>query len=243
MDTVALVENNLDDGQLLVEQFVAAGNSVTVAFWIITAEEGLLFLCIATETVERDGPLAASRAIAASLRKLSDPWVRMTEIKMVGPNDPITKSVLALLARHPGPLPSHFGPQTLGNISVEDVYIYPRKSERVTIYHMVFPGAPVSPVILSLDPFPPNGRNWLDEQKLYQGETGIDCVVGAPEGAKLEWDESGHTVLAWSLRGSRKQSNANEVYSLANLGLQGFRLIRDPEAADEQRANHSLQRN
>ena len=243
MDTVALVENKFDDGQSLVEQFVADGNSVTVAFWIKTTEEGQWFLCIATESVGRDGPGAAYQAVYTSLRKLPHLWFGMSKLKLFGLDNLITKSVLELLTRHPGPLPDHFGPQTLGNLSVEEVYVYPRKTEKVTVYHMVFPGAPVSPVILSLEPFPPNGHNWLDEQKLYRGETGIDCIVAAPEGAKLERDESGRTVLAWNLRGNRRHSNANEVWSLANLRLQGFRFFRDPGAEEEHRANHSVQRN
>jgi hypothetical protein len=125
MDTVTLVEDQIDDGRLLVERFVADGGSVTAAFWVKTAEEGQWFLYIATEGVDRDGPAAAYRTVYASLKKLGDPWIALSEIKLVGPENPITKSVLEILARHPRRSPIRFGGKSLGNLSVEEAYIYP----------------------------------------------------------------------------------------------------------------------
>jgi hypothetical protein len=51
--------------------------------------------------------------------------------------------------------------------------------------------------------------------------------VAAPEEATLQRDETGIMVLAWNLHGNRIQSSANEVWSLAKLGLHGFRLVRE----------------
>jgi hypothetical protein len=52
--------------------------------------------------------------------------------------------------------------------------------------------------------------------------------VAAPWGVTLERNGNGQRVLAWDLHGNRIQSRANEVWSLAKLGLHGFRFLREP---------------
>ncbi len=125
MDQSTLVENQIDDGRRFVERFAADGRHVQAAFWVKTAEEGLWFLYVATDIVDRDGPAAAYRAVHASLRKLGDPWVASSEIKVVSPSNPIAKDVLAIMARHPGRLATRYGGKTLGSMAIEQVYIYP----------------------------------------------------------------------------------------------------------------------
>jgi len=125
MDTVTLVESQIDDGRRLVERIVADGASVTAAFWVKAAEEGQWFLYIATEAVDRDGPAKAYRTVYEALKKLRDPWVSISDVKVIGPENPIAKSVLGILARRPGRLPMRLSGNSLGNLSVEETYIYP----------------------------------------------------------------------------------------------------------------------
>ncbi len=125
MDQSTLVEDQIDDGRRFVERFAADGNPVQAAFWVKTAEEGLWFLYVATDIVERVGPAAAYRAVHASLQKLGESWVFSSEIKVVSPNNPIAKDVLAVTARHPGRLATRFGGKTLGSMAVDQTYIYP----------------------------------------------------------------------------------------------------------------------
>jgi len=124
VDQSTLVENQIDDGRRFVERFAADGTFVQAAFWVKTAEEGLWFLYVVTEIVDRDGPAAAYRTVHASLRKLGDTWVASSEIKVVSPSNPIAKDVLAIMARHPGRLATRYGGKTLGSMAVEQVYIY-----------------------------------------------------------------------------------------------------------------------
>lgn len=125
MDQGTLVENQIDDGRRFIERFAADGNPVQAAFWVKTAEEGLWFLYVATELIDREGPAAAYRAVHASLHRLGESWVSSSEIKVVSPSNPIAKDVLAILTRHPGRLATRFGGKTLGSMAVEQVYIYP----------------------------------------------------------------------------------------------------------------------
>lgn len=125
MDQSTLVENQIDAGRQFVERFAADGNPVQAAFWVKTAEEGLWFLYVATNTVDRVGPAAAYRAVQTSLQKLRDSWVSSSEIKVVSPANPIAKDILAIMLRHPGRLATRFGGKTLGYMAVEQTYIYP----------------------------------------------------------------------------------------------------------------------
>jgi hypothetical protein len=59
VDQSTLVEDQIDDGRRFVERFAADGHSVQAAFWVKTAEEGLWFLYVATDLVDREGPAAA----------------------------------------------------------------------------------------------------------------------------------------------------------------------------------------
>ncbi len=126
MDQGTLVEEKIDDGRRFVERFAADGNPVQAAFWVKTAEEGIWFLYVATEIVDRDGPAAAYRAVHASLRKLGKSSVSSSEIKIISPNNPIAKDVLASMGRHPGRLAT--GSTTLGSMAVEQTIIYPSRS-------------------------------------------------------------------------------------------------------------------
>ena len=67
------------------------------------------------------------------------------------------------------------------------------------------------------------------ESQAGEAKSGVDCEVIVPEGATLHRDEFGAMELAWDdLHGRRHFSGANEVWSLANLGLHGFRFVSEP---------------
>src|SRR5262249_13210081 len=111
------------------------------------------------------------------------------------------------------------------------VYVYPLGRVEVPIYGLIFRGEPSGALHLSFEPHNPHSRLTIEsmgKHDEYPAETGIDWVAAAPEGAKLERNNMGMTALTWDLHGKRMQSSANEVWSLANLGLHGFRFLREP---------------
>lgn len=125
MDQSTLVDVQVDDGRRIIEQFAADGNAVHAAFWVKTADEGLWFLYIATDIVERDGPMAAYRAINRSLDKLGDCWISGSDIKMISTGNPVTKDVLTMMARHSGRLALRSNDKIVGSMPVAQLYIYP----------------------------------------------------------------------------------------------------------------------
>ena len=125
MDPSTLVENQIDEGRRFVERFAVDGNPLQAAFWVETAEDGLWFLYVVTDLIDREGPASAYRAVNASLRKLGELWLTGSEIKVISPGDSVAKDVLSLMSRNTGRLATRFEGQTLGSIGVEQVYIYP----------------------------------------------------------------------------------------------------------------------
>jgi hypothetical protein len=59
------------------------------------------------------------------MQKLGESWVSSSEIKVVGPGNPIARDLLATMARNPGRFSTRFGSATLGSVVAEQTYIYP----------------------------------------------------------------------------------------------------------------------
>ncbi len=125
MDQVALVEEQIADGRRFVERFAADGNTVQAAFWVKTAEEGDWFLYVVTDIYDSDGPAAAYRSVHRSLGRLNNSWVSSSEIKVIGPRNPIAKDAIAVMARFAGRWATWYGGKSLGSMLVEQTYLYP----------------------------------------------------------------------------------------------------------------------
>jgi len=120
MDTELLVDNRIEDGQKLVAELVIAGFDVSVAFWVKTSEEGLWFLYIGSTSVEPSIIGDAYRTLYACLSKIPDPWVGMSEVKLIQASNPIAKDAMAARDRQPGHLLVRFQGKRLGNLSIEE---------------------------------------------------------------------------------------------------------------------------
>ena len=125
MDQGSLVENQIKDGARIVEALRASGFDVVAAWWMKETEEGLWFLYVASKEVDEKGIKAAYHAIHIVMRDLGELWVDRFKVKMVGPENLITKDVLNILAHSSGRLPPRFGGRKLGNVTIDGSYIYP----------------------------------------------------------------------------------------------------------------------
>jgi hypothetical protein len=62
------------------------------------------------------------------------PWVSMSEIKLISPNNPIARDVLEIQRRYPARIATRSRRPQLGDIAIEEVYIYPPpEPERVWV--------------------------------------------------------------------------------------------------------------
>jgi hypothetical protein len=125
VDQSALVADQVADGRRFVERFAADGNSVHAAFWVKTAEEGNWFLYVVTDLVDKSGPAATYRAVHTALNQLHEPSVPSSEIKVIGPQNPVATDVQAIMVHHPNRLAARLGRRVLGSMEIEQAYIYP----------------------------------------------------------------------------------------------------------------------
>jgi hypothetical protein len=119
-----LVDNQVDDGKRLMEQLASTGFDVAAAFWVRTGEDGEWILYIASKVFEEKGPAAAYRAVNDALRKLDEPSLSMSDIKVIGANNPITSDVHKIQKRYSGRMPVRFGGARFGGVEIEEAYIY-----------------------------------------------------------------------------------------------------------------------
>lgn len=231
MDTIALVENRIDDGQQLLDRLRESGIEVRAASWVKPLDEDRWSLYIATPLVDKD-LVEAYRHVFNVLRDLTNVAIDGSEVKLIGENHPVTKEVIESLKLNSSTLPVPLKRSLLGGMPVEEIYVYPLKDPvKISLYGMIFPGEPSGSLHLSFAPHNPKSQLQIGsapESKEYKAETGVDWIVAVPPGARLERNRHGVEVLAWELHGRRHESRAQEVWSLAMNRVHGFRFLREP---------------
>src|SRR5438105_4103713 len=97
MDTNTLVENQIDYGKRLIEDLPRHGFEVATAFWLHATEDDRWSFYIVSPLVDSEGPLQAYRRLNPLVRAMPQPyWIDPLAIKLIGPDDPIAKDVLAI---------------------------------------------------------------------------------------------------------------------------------------------------
>jgi hypothetical protein len=132
MDTELLVDNRIEEGQKLVAELIVAGFDVSIAFWAKTSDEGLWNLFIGSTSVEPSKIGDAYRTLYACLSKTPDSGLSMSDVKLIEATNPIATDAMAVRRRKPGRLPIRFRGQRLGNLPVEEAYVYPRVGGQMT---------------------------------------------------------------------------------------------------------------
>ena len=232
MDTDTLVENQIEEGQRLLDLLEEEGITVRAACWVKPFDKDRWVLYIATPIWDEKGPLEAYRQLAHAHRSLENAWLTDSDVTLVSEKHPLVKDALAILRRYPHWTKVNPPRSLLGGIPVEgEVYVYPLGKVEVTIYGMSFREEPNASLHLSFEPH--NPKTTLVEERNghrneYPAETGIDWIVAAPEGSTLERNDFGQLVLVWDRNGTRRRSRANEVWNFAKFGLHGFRFISQP---------------
>src|SRR5262249_50714124 len=128
MAQTALVETQIKEGQTFLDRLTHEGIEVTAAAWVKESDGGYWFLYLATPLVREEGAKdSAYRRVNNVLRKMEDEGFRMNAIekKVIGPHDPIAKDMIANRKTHPGGPPTPFQGYRLGELYVDEAYIYP----------------------------------------------------------------------------------------------------------------------
>jgi hypothetical protein len=128
MAQAALVEMQIKEGQTLLERLAHEGITVTAAGWVKESDSGDWYLYLATPLVGEDG--ATRRAygrVNAVIRKMEEEGFTMDPFdkKVIGPHHPIARDMIAHRQARPGGPPTRFRGSRLGDLYVEEAYIYP----------------------------------------------------------------------------------------------------------------------
>ncbi len=123
MDTATLVDEQVDDGKRFVDALKQSGFDVVVAFWVLTSEEGLWFLYIASPVVESDGPAAAYQKVYSELARSQVRWIMRSDVKVIGSENSIALDAMDYQSMN---LATRYGGRKLGSMIVEEAYIYPK---------------------------------------------------------------------------------------------------------------------
>jgi hypothetical protein len=126
VDQELLVDNRIDDGEKLLARLVQSGFDVTVACWVLVSEESSWFLYIGSTGVDPATVGDAYRKLYAALIKLPDVSLSISEVRLVHPSNAIAKDAIAERDRHRGRIPVRYGGKRLGDMAIEEAYIYPK---------------------------------------------------------------------------------------------------------------------
>lgn len=126
MDQNPLVNEQRDAGERVAEACLAAGVDVTAAFWAKPSEDGHWCFYLASRSVDERGIAAAYRAVLEAIRGM-EPTAEMdtlADLKLIGVLNPIARDVLEIQRRFPAPLATHYRGSRLGNLAIEEAYLY-----------------------------------------------------------------------------------------------------------------------
>jgi hypothetical protein len=124
MDQATLVGPQLDDVPRLIAELKRDQFDVKAAFWLYTSESDQWYLYLVTDAVDREGPIGAYKAAYRTMRRLPDLRIDRFQVKLVAPDNPVAKAVMGFVSRRPGPLPTQVRGANLGDVYIEDAYIY-----------------------------------------------------------------------------------------------------------------------
>ncbi|MGD0896911.1 MAG: hypothetical protein ABR915_03685 [Thermoguttaceae bacterium] len=156
MDTELLVDNRIDDGRGLIAWLVHDGFDVAVAFWAKTSEEGLWFLYLGSTSIEVEKLGSAYSTVYACLRRLPGASLSLSEIKLVHAQNPIARDAIAVRDRVSTRIPIRYQGKRLGNLPIEEAYIYPRSGAMTpnevvqTVLALMRRAGAVQPSVVSL---------------------------------------------------------------------------------------------
>jgi len=133
MDTVTLVDEQIRDGEKLLDRLAQEGLPVRAAGWVKPMDEDRWSLYLVTPLVDEQGPIGAYREVYRVLRSLEDVRVKDYDVKLVGEGQRIASDLLEAQPRYPARGPQLSRLTSVGGMPVEGVYVYPLAKMRLCL--------------------------------------------------------------------------------------------------------------
>jgi hypothetical protein len=125
MDTITLVNEQIEEGQMLLDRLSGEAIPVRGACWVKPVEVDRWSLYLTTPLVDEQGATAAYREVYRVLRSLPDARITDSDVTLIGTKHAVAKDLLGVLRRYSDRLPRLLKEGTFGGMSVEEVYVYP----------------------------------------------------------------------------------------------------------------------
>lgn len=129
MDQALLVEQQIDDGQELIDLLHRDGFDVSAAAWVKPSEADRWLLYLVSKDVDERGLSSAYRAIHPVLGKLPAPWLSLGDLKLVGLSNPIATDILEINRKYPGRSSTRTRRPQLGGMYIDEAYVYPKPGQ------------------------------------------------------------------------------------------------------------------
>jgi hypothetical protein len=200
VDTITLVDEQIRDGDRLLERLAQEGVRVRAAGWVKPADEDRWSLYVVTPLVDEQGPIGAYREVYRVLRSLEDVRVKDYEVKLVGEGHRIASDLLEAQPQLPFRGAQRSRLTSVGGMPVEEVYVYPPARPNTTgpkqsVLRFVLRSADHPMSVMSR--FLPQGKVVLNRTE-WRGKEPRSCGVvsvkgrphaaGSPEPAVFEVD-------------------------------------------------------
>lgn len=120
-----LVDDQIDGGQMAIDQLLMDGIDVTVAFWAKPHERSWR-MYIASPAFDDRKPGENYLAIRDSLSRVANPEVRFWPINLINDQNPMACDALKIAGRPGKEEGIRYRGTRLGDLPIEEAYIYPR---------------------------------------------------------------------------------------------------------------------
>ncbi len=115
----------VDDGLGLLSALTEQGTEVLAAGWIRVIDDDRYLLCIVTEP-GRNNLLEQYHAVGDTLRSLAPTRVRLDEVNILRPDEPLGAGLIQLRRLYPGVNTAVFAASSVGRVGVQGpVVLYP----------------------------------------------------------------------------------------------------------------------
>lgn len=123
MDKKPLVSEQITEGEHLIREFDRY-KPVRAAFWLTEADSKEWYLYLASDQINDQNFDLAYGEVLRILRTGQSLWLDPFQVKVVGTDSTVAKAALEVM-KNTSTLPTWYHGRRFGNLSVDEVLIYP----------------------------------------------------------------------------------------------------------------------
>jgi hypothetical protein len=124
MDKKPLVNEQIDAGEWLIREFTKR-IPVQAAFWLREQDTDEWYLYLASDQINDRNFDVAYGEVLRIIQPGQNLWIDPFQVKVVGADALVAKAALRVMKRYPARIPTRYHGRQFGDLSVDEVYIYP----------------------------------------------------------------------------------------------------------------------